>query len=209
MAPARLKTTADGARDLRVPIWQAAWREEGLEEGPTRVAASETGRTIMLLSDIKSRPTYGTLAPSPLATRHIVAVEGAGIRAVETAFGGRPELAGRTTIVFTASPDMPADTPERLDRLGADALHRAPSIETLLVRLSGLLATATMGTQLSLAGSENFLGQAVAVGMAHGLGPNAIATEYSGSPARRVQCVHCKGFTAGSRRARCLAATAA
>lgn len=150
----------------------------------------------MLLSDIKSRPTYGTLRPSPLATRHIVAVEGAGIRAVETAFAGRPDLTRRTTIVFTPSADMPGDALERLAALGLDAVHRAPSIETLLVRLAGLLATATMGTQLSVAGSENFIGQAVAVGMAHGLGPEAIATEYSGSPARRVQCVHCKGFTA-------------
>ncbi|GGD11724.1 dimethylamine monooxygenase subunit DmmA family protein [Aureimonas glaciei] len=150
----------------------------------------------MLLSDIKSRPTYGTLNPSPLAARHIVAVEGAGIGAVEAAFGGRPALAARMTIVFTPSADMPADTPDRLERLGADALHQAPTTETLLIRLSGLLATATMGTHLSIAGSENFIGQAVATGMAHGIGPGSIATEFSGSPARRVQCVHCKGFTA-------------
>ncbi|BDA83479.1 hypothetical protein Sa4125_10210 [Aureimonas sp. SA4125] len=151
----------------------------------------------MLLSEIKSRPTYGSLSPSPLATRHIVAIEGAGIKAFEAAFAGKAALLGRTTVVFTPSPDMPPDTLGRLEALGVDALHVSPSVETLLVRLAGLLATATMGTELSVTGSENFIGQAVAVGMAHGIGHRSIATEHSGSLARRVQCVHCKGFTGG------------
>lgn len=172
------------------------------------------------LSEIKSRPLYGRLQPAGQARRHIAAAEAEGARAILDAFAD-PEIIGRTTIVYTPGPcsasgpgPAPAagaalssasgpgrdPAPEtwagRLAALKPDALHVLPSVETALVRLAGLLATATMGTRLSVAGSESFIGQAVAAGAAHGIDHASIATEHRGSPARRVQCVHCKGFTA-------------
>ena len=66
-----------------------------------------------------------------------------------------------------------------------------------MVRLRGLLATATMGTRLYAAGTEGFIGQVVALGLAHGIDHHSIPTEHRGSLARRVQCVHCKGMMEG------------
>lgn len=150
----------------------------------------------MLLSDIKSRPTYGKLQTEPLAKRHIIAAEGEGFKVVEALFAGQPALLSKLTLVYTAGASAGEKPAERLRALGPDALHLLPSVETVLVRLGGLLATATMGTRLSVTGGENFIGQAVAIGVQYGIDPAAIATEHRGSLARRVQCVHCKGFTA-------------
>ena len=52
-----------------------------------------------------------------------------------------------------------------------------------------------MGTHIHLAGTEGFIGQAQQVAMNHGVDPASLHNEHRGSAARRVQCVHCKGFT--------------
>lgn len=150
----------------------------------------------MLVSDIKSRPLYGTLRPVALATRHVVAAQGEGIRAVADAFAGCPDHLARTTIVYTPGLGGPAILEAGPVALGADALHLLPTTATALIRLSGLLATTVMGTRLYVSGSESFMAEAVAAGIAHGLNHASIQSEHRGSLARRVQCVHCKGFTA-------------
>lgn len=150
----------------------------------------------MFASDIKSRPIYGRLQPAPAARRHIVAAEGEGVLAVEAAFGGKHDILPRLAIVYTPGSSAPSAPAERLAALGADALHVMPSVETVLLRLAGLLATANMGTRLYVTGSEGFIGQAVAVGMEHGIDHASIETEHRGPLTRRMQCVHCKGFTA-------------
>jgi len=52
-----------------------------------------------------------------------------------------------------------------------------------------------MGTRLYIAGTEGFIGQAMAVALDHGMDHASVLTEHRGSLARRVQCVHCKGIT--------------
>ncbi len=149
----------------------------------------------MQLSDTKSRPLYGKLEPVARATRHIVAAEGEGAHAILEAFGGAPDICSRTTVVYCPRGSAPQALDGKLSGLGLDALHVQPTLETALVRLGGLLATATMGTRLYLTGSEEFVGRATAVAISHGMHGQAIQTEHRGSLARRVQCVHCKGFT--------------
>jgi dimethylamine monooxygenase subunit C len=82
-----------------------------------------------------------------------------------------------------------------LQALGAGQAFRAPTIPTLLPRLSRVLAAAHMGTQFYLAGSEGLMGQAESAIMATGFPHAAIQKEHRGSTVRRVQCVHCKGVT--------------
>ena len=149
----------------------------------------------MLVSENKSRPVYKGLTLDPAARRHIVAVEGEGALAAIEMLSGHPEAAARTTIVYTPGASAGRDREAALEALRPEALHVLPSVPTALVRINGLLATATMGTRLYAAGVEGFVGQTVAAGMEHGIDPFSIPIEHRGSLARRVQCVHCKGFT--------------
>lgn len=57
-----------------------------------------------------------------------------------------------------------------------------------------MLQTAGMGTRLHIAGSESFINEVEAAAFLFGLSADAIRTE-AVSPARRVQCVHCKDIT--------------
>lgn len=149
----------------------------------------------MLVSDIKSRPIYAGLKVDALARRHLVAAEGEGALAVIEAFRGSHEALARTTLLYCPAGSIEAEHVLKLEELGLDALHVHPSQQTLLTRLNGFLGTATMGTRLYAAGVEGFIGSVVAAGLAHGVDHQSIHTEHRGSLARRVQCVHCKGFT--------------
>lgn len=149
----------------------------------------------MLVSDIKSRPVYAGLKVDEAARRHLVAAEGEGALAVLETFGKASGHLGRTTLVYCAGGSAAAGHAEKLAALEPDVFHLLPSEQTLLVRLNGLLQTAVMGTRLYAAGTEGFIGQVVAAGLAHGVDHHSIFTEHRGSLARRVQCVHCKGFT--------------
>ncbi|MGQ3674604.1 dimethylamine monooxygenase subunit DmmA family protein [Xanthobacter sp. TB0139] len=142
---------------------------------------------------IKSRPLYGRLQPVLQAGCHITLAEGCGIEAVEGAFSGQREVLERTIMIGIARPDDAAAL-VRLEGLGADALHVRPTRETAFVKLRAVLAGAGMASRLYLAGPEDFIGQALAIALAAGLEGDAIQMEHRGNSARRVQCVHCKGF---------------
>ncbi|MGE4372981.1 MAG: dimethylamine monooxygenase subunit DmmA family protein [Xanthobacter sp.] len=142
---------------------------------------------------ITSRPLYGPLQPVPQAGCHIVLAEGHGIEAVEAAFSGQNDVLARTIMVGIARPDDAAML-GRLESLGGDVLHVRPTRETAFVKLRAVLAGAGMTSRLYLAGSEDFIGQAQAIALAAGMVGDAIQTEHRGNSARRVQCVHCKGF---------------
>lgn len=150
----------------------------------------------MLVQGIKSRPVYAQLEPDPNAKRHLVAAEGEGARAVFD-FAGKVsrEFLSRVTILYAAAGSAGRNHLDPLHALGADACHPFPTIPTLLVRLNGMLATASMGTRLYAAGTEGFIGQVIQLALAHGVDHHSIITEHRGSLARRVQCVHCKGIT--------------
>jgi DNA-directed RNA polymerase subunit RPC12/RpoP len=58
-----------------------------------------------------------------------------------------------------------------------------------------VLSGARMGTRIYAAGSETMIGLAVQLAQEFAMDPQAVLTEHRGTQARRVQCVHCKGFT--------------
>ncbi len=57
------------------------------------------------------------------------------------------------------------------------------------------LETARMGTQVYVAGTENFIAQVVQAALDAGFDLGAIGADHRGSLERRVQCVHCKAIT--------------
>jgi predicted RNA-binding Zn-ribbon protein involved in translation (DUF1610 family) len=141
----------------------------------------------MLVAGIKSRPVYKGLVLQPHARRHIFALEGEGGLALldqRAALDG--PILSRSEILYAPGGSQ-----------GARACWAAPTVPTLLFRLNGTLATARMGTRLYIAGTEGFIGQAMAVALDHGMDYASVLTEHRGSLARRVQCVHCKGITEG------------
>jgi hypothetical protein len=148
----------------------------------------------MLVEGIKSRPVYAPLEPRP-GTLHLLVADGEGAQAVlDLAASAPAELLERARIIF-----VPGDAPGRFETalrdLNAESLYVGPSIQAVLPRLRQELATAKMGTQLYLAGTEGLVGQAMLVALDAGIDHGSIQKEHRGSEVRRVQCVHCKGIT--------------
>lgn len=152
----------------------------------------------MLVQGIKSRPYYPGLKPDYHASNHIVIADGEGALAVVDMFAEAEEgLKGTVAIVFAESGATGGDYKAALERLPVDRIHVCPSILTAMTKLSALLSGAKMGTRVYATGTETLIGLAVQMAQNYGLDPRAVKTEHRGSLARRVQCVHCKGFTEG------------
>lgn len=149
----------------------------------------------MLVEGIKSRPTYPGLVADVHANHHVFAADGEGAQAILDLHSKHgAELKGRITIIY-------ADTqPDRgyaaqLAALPAEVVHTLPTIATAVQRLRGVLGVVRMGTRIYASGSEPMIGFVVQLAQELGMDQRAVFTEHRGTLARRVQCVHCKGFT--------------
>lgn len=157
----------------------------------------------MLVSGIKSRPVYGTLAIRPGAKRHLFVADAEGGQAIlDAAKTADAAFLDRAHIIYVPGHihDVPGGAApknlgEALRALGPDMFYEGPSIAAALPRLTQTLATAHMGTQIYLAGTEGLIGQAMKLAIEAGVDHLSIQTEHRGSEERRVQCVHCKGIT--------------
>ena len=148
----------------------------------------------MLVEGIKSRPVYAPLEPRP-GTLHLIVADGEGAQAVlDLAAIASPGFFDRARVIF-----VPRDAAGRfegpLEQLHAESLYVGPTVPAVLPRLRQELATAKMGTQLYLAGTEGLIGQAMQVALESGIDHGSVQKEHRGSEVRRVQCVHCKGIT--------------
>lgn len=143
---------------------------------------------------IKSRPVYATLEPRPGAL-HVMVADDAGAAALIALAARAPAgFFDQVHIVHVAG--SPASDPpsDQLTRLQCRSLVKEATVADAVARLAGILASAPMGTQLYLAGTEGLVGQATRVAMEAWMEPACIQAEHRGSEARRVQCVHCKGI---------------
>ncbi len=147
----------------------------------------------MQVSPITSRPLYGRLKPQVRAKQHIAITEGTGLAAFEEAFGALPDILAHTALIHITDP-LDVALSAKLEKLGVDSLHMRPTRETALVKLRAVLSGAGMGARLYVAGEEDFIGPVQALALEVGMMGEAIQAEHRGTLARRVQCVHCKGF---------------
>jgi len=146
----------------------------------------------MLISGIKSRPVYPGLRIDPYAKQNIFVADADGIAAVVDLFKqASPEFAQRSTVLLAGNADLTkfGDGPQPA------TVWSLPTLDTAINRLAGALAQARMGLRLYVAGPEPLISRVVQSAMAHGIEHQSIITEHRGSTKRRVQCVHCKGFT--------------
>jgi dimethylamine monooxygenase subunit C len=145
---------------------------------------------------IKSRPVYAPLEPRP-GRLHLIVADDLGGRAVIDMLNkanDRSEMLAAAHLMYCPGPTG-TDLSAELAALGAAQFFRAPTIPALLPRLQRVLATAHMGLQVYLAGTEGLIGQAERAVMATGFPHGGVQKEQRGSTLRRVQCVHCKGIT--------------
>lgn len=152
----------------------------------------------MLVEGIKSRPRYPGLSADRFANHHVLAADGEGAQAILDLFArSAADIKGRVTIVYAETPPKGSDFSAKLKTLPVEVVHAMPSIDTAMTRLGGVLHVSRMGTRIYAAGSETLIGLAVQLAQSYGMDPGAVVTEHRGTAARRVQCVHCKGYTEG------------
>ncbi len=149
----------------------------------------------MLVAGIKSRPEYKGLDIDPHAKRHLFVLEGEGALALLERAGPDSAFLRKCEILYLPGGSAGQGHVADIAALGADIAWTAPGLQPLLGRLSVCLANASMGTRIYIAGTEGFIGQVIQVTLDFGVDFNSLRTEHRGSLARRVQCVHCKGFT--------------
>jgi dimethylamine monooxygenase subunit C len=150
----------------------------------------------VLAAGMISRPVYLGLSADPFAKVNLIAAEGEGADAVIEMMRAAPEgFNSKTTIVYCPRGSAGRGNEKKLEALQPDALWTLPTLQTVMFRLRGTLATATMGTRLYAAGTEPFIGSVVQVALENAIDPKSVIKEHRGSAKRRVQCVHCKGFT--------------
>ncbi len=145
----------------------------------------------MLVSGIKSRPSYPGLKVDPFAKQNVIVADDAGASAVD-------EMLQRSDATFANRTTLLLISHKKASPASANvcrAVWHLPTIETGMVRLSGVLKNAHMGLRLYAAGTEPLIGAVVKVAIENGIEHNSIITEHRGSTKRRVQCVHCKGIT--------------
>jgi len=149
----------------------------------------------MLVQGIKSRPVYRALEPRPGPLHLFVADAEGALAILDLAQKAPPGFFDRAHIVYVPAGAAPKSYGGRLRALNPFMYYEGPSIAAALPRLAQTLATARMGTQLYLAGTEPLVGQAMKIALEAGIDHTSVQTEHRGSEARRVQCVHCKGIT--------------
>lgn len=139
---------------------------------------------------IASRPRYAALEPRDGPAALMVA-DRAGIDAL-LALAAAPGLFARAQVILCDAGDTAA-----IRDLAPAALVEIAGTGALDAALDAALASARMGLQVYLAGSEGLVGQAQARVLAAGLPGGAIQCEHRGDAARRMQCVHCKTIAEG------------
>lgn len=150
----------------------------------------------MLVSGIKSRPVYPGLSPDLNARANIVVCDAAGAEAVIEMFA-RADVgfAERTRVILAVETADQAQSTTLTERLAPATVEVTASLAEAIARLNFLLSDAAMGLRLYAAGSEPLIGSVVQAGLENFIDHLSIRTEHRGSLRRRVQCVHCKGFT--------------
>jgi dimethylamine monooxygenase subunit C len=150
----------------------------------------------MLVAGIKSRPVYPGLKADLQAKHNLLLADAEGAMAVLDMLASVPaDFAVRSTILYVPSSSVTPGYTERLKAITTAGTWTFPTLQTAMFRFNAVLPTMTMGTRIYVAGTEPFIGSAVQTAMAHGINHHSILTEHRGSEVRRVQCVHCKGFT--------------
>ncbi len=151
----------------------------------------------MLVSNIKSRPTYPGLEPDLYATSNIIVCDRAGAEAVsEMMRRADTHFAAKSTILLCAEDfDEWGAIDRTIQSFKPSSTVSLPKLDSTIAELDELLKSAKMGVCVYAAGCEPLIGSVVQTAMRHFIDHRSVRTEHRGSLKRRVQCVHCKALT--------------
>lgn len=149
----------------------------------------------MLITGIKSRPVYDQLRLLPGGTRHILAAQGSGGRALLRLLDEMAELGQSITLLYSQESFSGQDFLAELQQRQVAELRVYASNQALIDDLERLLGAAKMGVRLYLSGSESFIGIAMQVATAYDLNHDEVLREDAGTYVRRIWCVHCDTYT--------------
>ncbi len=142
---------------------------------------------------IDSRPVYGKLETRP-GHAHLFIADAEGAAAILDFAAANADIMANSHIIY-----IPKDCGEKyvaqLEALNASQLYVGPSYPAAMSRINHVLATAHMGIQLYLAGTEGLMSETRTTATNAGVSLDSIQLEHRGSLSRRMQCVHCKGIT--------------
>ena len=138
---------------------------------------------------IGSRPVWGTLEPR-IGQAHLFIADAHGAEAIIDV--ASPALMAKAHIIFI---NRGTEYAKKLSALNPAQFYEGPSYDAAISRIKRVLSDGKMGLQVYLSGTESLMGQALNEATFAGVPLSSIQTEHRGSTARRMQCVHCKGFT--------------
>jgi hypothetical protein len=146
-------------------------------------------------STIKSRPIYPGLSPDLNARSNVMVCDNGGAVAVMELFSRADRIFAERTLVLFSDALSEADAHALRSQLSPATIEFLPALPAAITRLREILEAAPMGLRLYAAGTEPLIGSVVQAGADYSIDHLSIRTEHRGSLMRRVQCVHCKGFT--------------
>jgi hypothetical protein len=149
----------------------------------------------MLVEGIKSRPVYAPLTARPGGLHLLVANEEGGAALLDLLAAAPDGFIERAHVTYLPGGSAGAAHETRLWAAGVASVREFATGPAALAHVRAALAAARMGTQVYVAGTEDFIGQVVEAALEAGVELGAIGAEHRGSFERRVQCVHCKTVT--------------
>lgn len=143
---------------------------------------------------IRSKPVYSSLMWREQAQQHIVIAEGAGGQAVIKLL--QQKYPSQATTGFYVQPsDGTKDYSPVMTRLFDGEFKSYAETSEALQAFAAMLDLCTMGSQFYIAGTEQFIWQAIDVLKPYGVHDDDVVKELTGTLARSVYCVHCKTIT--------------
>jgi dimethylamine monooxygenase subunit C len=153
----------------------------------------------MLVTGIKSKPVYTSLAPDLSGRYHLMVGHGVGreplLRVLRDLHTAAPESGARTQVLFVGKPDEQSASGELFRSSGAADVRLFGREDELLTDFQDVLTSSVMGTRLYVAGPESFMGLVMRSARQFNLNKDEVRAEECGSSARRVYCIHCQTAT--------------
>jgi ferredoxin-NADP reductase len=145
----------------------------------------------MLITGIRSRPTYTTLVPDLAGRYHLLTGQGSGGAALLRLLQALPETAD-FHVIYASESRSGKDFRDELRRRCRTNLSLLATQGEAVAAVDRTLSGCKMGTRLYVAGSESFIGSIVQTTARYNLNADEVQRERCGSSARRVYCVHCR-----------------
>lgn len=148
----------------------------------------------MLISGIKSKPVYRTLAPDVSGLRHLFLAQGQGGEAICRLYDAFRDDPTRIEIYYTSESILGLDCTRPVQELSAAHTHIYSCCSDLENALKKLFSSAQMGIRLYICGAEPFIWAVTNLAFEFGIRDDEIQQEHADSHARQVSCVHCNAL---------------